>query len=792
MKGKTEILLYQTEDGQTKVEVRVENETVWLTQAQMVELFQTTKQNISLHIRNVFQEGELLEAAVVKEYLTTAQDGKKYKTNFYNLDVIISVGYRVKSHRGTQFRIWATKQVLPDNIRHTFNWVQATFQTSGLDYKNRCTKGPESSYPWMIIKVPTRYPHFLLVFLLFWLTVGFHEVKAQYNPPRDTVPSIDSTRVQYFYLNLDSIAARKMISYPLSNNEFRRYNPVQAVYPFYQSLGNTGQFYQPMTYEIRTTTGFDYGINTQDAYIFKRENLKFYRTLKPFSEVSYIMGAKKENVLSVSHSQNIYKGIIFGIDYNLIHSIGFYQRQKSSHSDIAVKLHYSTPNRRYGIAAYYFYNRIVNYENGGISADSVFTENLENNRQVVAVKLQTAEARYRESSFGFQQYFQLSALNRKSDDSLNIPQGNKLNFILGRISHELQYNKKAYAYFDSKPDTLYYRNYYYDSIQTYDSTGVSFLTNQIGWTNASLYNEKEPIVRLYAGMRHSLIQIRGRDISSDLSQVTYLGRLGLSLWPNMEVTGKGQFCIGDYNNLDYFVEGGLVQNVVFKSGKTAGIEGKLVIYSHDPGWYMQKYNSNHFRWDNDFGKQSGQIIAGFLNILGNRTGVEIQSIRNLVIFGADTLPKQSSDNIGILKFSFSRYFKLKNWYGSANLIFQKVSNTTDLKLPVFLGDVSLYYARNLFDEALFAQLGFDARYMTSYKAMSYEPSVRSFYNQDQIEIGNYPYIDVFLQFKIKRTLLFFKYEHINVLFRQYDYFSTPHYPLPDAAFKYGVRWRFND
>ena len=101
MKSKSEILLYQTEDGQTKIEVRLDNETVWLTQAQMVQLFQTTKQNISLHIRNIFSEGELQEDSVVKEYLTTASDGKEYRINYYNLDVIISVGYRVKSLIGT-------------------------------------------------------------------------------------------------------------------------------------------------------------------------------------------------------------------------------------------------------------------------------------------------------------------------------------------------------------------------------------------------------------------------------------------------------------------------------------------------------------------------------------------------------------------------------------------------------------------------------------------------------------------------------------------------------------------
>ena len=102
-----EIILYQPDDT-IRLEVMMENETVWLTQAQMVELFQTTKQNVSLHINNTFAEGELESISVVKEYLTTAADGKNYRTKHYNLDVIISVGYRVKSLRGTAFRKWAT------------------------------------------------------------------------------------------------------------------------------------------------------------------------------------------------------------------------------------------------------------------------------------------------------------------------------------------------------------------------------------------------------------------------------------------------------------------------------------------------------------------------------------------------------------------------------------------------------------------------------------------------------------------------------------------------------------
>lgn len=126
MEAENEIILYQP-DATVKLEVRLENETVWLTQAQMTELFQTTRNNITLHIRNIFKEGELNENSVCKESLLTAADGKRYKTKFYSLDVIISVGYRVKSIRGTQFRIWATN-VLKEYMLKGYNVNQRLIQ----------------------------------------------------------------------------------------------------------------------------------------------------------------------------------------------------------------------------------------------------------------------------------------------------------------------------------------------------------------------------------------------------------------------------------------------------------------------------------------------------------------------------------------------------------------------------------------------------------------------------------------------------------------------------------------
>ena len=144
MENHGEIILYQP-DNEVKLEVRLEEETVWLTQAQMADLFQTSKQNVSLHTNNIFKEKELSENSVVKESLTTAADGKNYRVKYYNLDVIISVGYRVKSIRGTQFRQWANK-VLKDyllrgySVNQRLNDLEHRMDSRFMEHEKRLDK----------------------------------------------------------------------------------------------------------------------------------------------------------------------------------------------------------------------------------------------------------------------------------------------------------------------------------------------------------------------------------------------------------------------------------------------------------------------------------------------------------------------------------------------------------------------------------------------------------------------------------------------------------------------------
>ena len=136
MGSNSEIIIYKNPDGNIRIDVRLEDETVWLSQAHMCELFDKNKRTISEHIRNIFSEGELAEDAVVRNFRTTAIDGKNYDVKHYNLDVIISVGYRVKSRLGTQFRIWATKR-LKEYIVKGFALNDERFKTgNSMNYFN--------------------------------------------------------------------------------------------------------------------------------------------------------------------------------------------------------------------------------------------------------------------------------------------------------------------------------------------------------------------------------------------------------------------------------------------------------------------------------------------------------------------------------------------------------------------------------------------------------------------------------------------------------------------------------
>jgi len=194
-----QIIIYNTEDGQTKIEVKLENETVWLSQAQMADLFQKDRKTITEHIQNVFNEGELAENSVCRKFQHTASDGKNYNVNFYNLDVIISVGYRVSSLRGTQFRIWAT-QKLREYIIKGFVMDDARLANGGV------AKGYFQEWEERIRKIRTSEANF------YQKVRDVFATSVDYNPKTDYAQKFFAIVQNKFHYAITGLTAAEIVS----------------------------------------------------------------------------------------------------------------------------------------------------------------------------------------------------------------------------------------------------------------------------------------------------------------------------------------------------------------------------------------------------------------------------------------------------------------------------------------------------------------------------------------------------------------------------------------------------
>ncbi len=198
-KNNNQIIIYNTEDGKTKIEVTTSDETVWLSQKQMAELFDKDRKTITEHIQNVFKEGELAENSVCRKFQHTAEDGKKYNINFYNLDVIISVGYRVKSLRGTQFRIWAT-QKLREYIIKGFVMDDERLENGNVP------KGYFQEWEERIRKIRTSERNFYLKVTDVFAT------SADYNPRAEYAKNFFATVQNKFHYAITGLTAAEIIA----------------------------------------------------------------------------------------------------------------------------------------------------------------------------------------------------------------------------------------------------------------------------------------------------------------------------------------------------------------------------------------------------------------------------------------------------------------------------------------------------------------------------------------------------------------------------------------------------
>ena len=626
-----------------------------------------------------------------------------------------------------------------------------------------------------------------LVLLLSWFS--FPVIHA--SPPDTAIVKRDSTQVGFFYNDLERYGILRLHPADTNLTGSQNYDPRIKYSRFSASLGNIGQNSRNLVpYPFLRNSGFDYGVHSFDYYLYKNDSVKYYKVLKTFTELEYVQGAKKEIFFHAKFSRNIYRSFNLGFDFRVMDSPGLYTNQKTNHINLFVTGQYFTKDKRYGVIANFLLNRLINNENGGIKYDSVFQQNLETNRGLYDVNLTTARNRMRESGFYMKHYFNLSKHSKDPNDSAFLAHKHA---ELGRISYSFEYNRQIQNYLDDDPKSGFYNNIYLDSLNTCDSITVKKIVNEVTWTNLSFRPDKKfRLLQLEAHFKQQYIEVSMLEEKKYLLQ--FIPSAGLSFNPlsTLHLDAFADYVFGDYNDGDVSLRVNLSQ-ILGKVDRNAGAVTLKAYYAIlKPGWFYEHYHGNNFQWDTAWKKQN--LISGCFDYTFKKlnAGISISRINNFVYLDTAATPKQFNNEFGYVYAYLNRELNLWRFKFKGEFAYQTIQGTNLLRLPAFIGNLAIYFTQDLFHSAATIQPGLNFFYNTAYAANGYMPATRSFYLQDKKQIGNYIYMDVFLSVKIQHARIFIMYSHFNAGFMEKTYYMVQDYPMQDAAFKFGVSWRFFD
>jgi hypothetical protein len=611
------------------------------------------------------------------------------------------------------------------------------------------------------------------------------------SPPDSLIVKKDSTNVSFFYNDVERYGILKLHPSDTTLAGFQNYDSRIKQSRFSASLGNIGQNYRNLLpYPFLRNSGFDYGIHTFDQYIYQNDSVRYFKVLKTYTQLEYVQGAKKEIFFHANFSRNIYRSFNLGFDFRVMNIPGAYTRQKTNHINFYLTAQYFTKDKRYGVISNFLLNRLSNFENGGIKYDSVFEQNLETNRQLYDVNLGSAQNRMRESGFYMKHYFNLSRHQKNPNDTAFLT---RKHLELGRISYSFEFNRQIQNYIDNQPASGFYSYIYLDSLHTFDSVTVKKIVNEVTWTNPSFRPDKKlRLLQLEAHLKQQYIEVSLHGTKKYFLQ--YIPAAGLSFNPfsTLHLDAYGDYVFGDYNEGDMSLRVNLSQTLG-KPDRNAGtimLKGYYAVLK--PGWFYEHYYGNNFRWDTTWAKQG--LISGCFDYTYKKlnTGISISRINHFVYLDTAATPRQYDNEFGYIYAYLNGELNLWRFKFKGQFAYQTVQGTNVLRLPALLGNISVYFTQELFHKAATLQPGLNFFYNTLYFGNGYMPATRSFYLQDNKQVGNYLYMDVFLNVKIQRARIFIMYSHFNASFMKRDYYMVPGYPMQDAAFKFGVDWRFFD
>ncbi len=618
-------------------------------------------------------------------------------------------------------------------------------------------------------------------------------------PGRPTV-AVDSMRVDYYIRHFDSLYLGRLHTHDTSQIHTVDFDALSKGMHNYNTLSNTGLAHQKQILEIPFFNGFDLQHHSYRSYIRTDKDIRYLNPHQPFSDIYYTMGSKKEQQLNVSFARALAPRFYVGAEFYLVASPGPYRRSKSDNKGVYFTQRYHSANHRYGISAYYNYNRLFMQESGGIINDSIFENNIETDRRVIPVHLtntENAENEVKHSGFGIEQYFNLSRPQQRLTDSM--PGIRRIQ--IGRLTHRMYYARNQMRYTDENPQVSYYKLFGspMDTLATNDSVYQDVIRNSVQWNNLAYKRSTEEIpFYLYGGIEHVHITHRTYSILIDsmptlkrsYSQLIPFAGIQIGLFRSSYLDGKIRYITGDHSAGDLELDAGWKQYLGTTGRNIGQLFFRLRILNQTPSWFYQKYQSNYFSWENQFENSRYVSFTGGYQYQGVKLGGNLHILDRHIYLDRTARPKQTSGTIRQVHLFADFHLSPGKFDIQGSMNYQNSDNDTIIRLPELTAKLKITFTQDLFKRAATIQPGFSIHYNTPYFANAYMPALRAFYLQDNKEIGGYPYLDVFFGLKVKRANLFVKYTNLYGLAGDYTYYTVPGYPLRDPHFYFGVSWRF--
>lgn len=607
----------------------------------------------------------------------------------------------------------------------------------------------------------------------------------------------DSIAITFRYF--DSVRNVLMDS---SVNDFDKYFPIPSSW---QYLGNNGAAAYPLIYSPNTRIGFDAGFHAFDLYRYTLESTRFYRTTRPYSQLSYQLASGKEQMIKAFHTQNPRPNWNFGFDYRLISAPGFFVTQNTNHKSYRIFSTYQGKRKRYAASFVLLGNTIKNSENGGIISDSLLGDANHKKRFTIPVNLGGANLyqpnpfqasiktgnTYRDFTFFLRQTYDIG---KKDSVEINDTTTEYLFYPKLRLQYSFTYASSQYRFADENADSNVYKKWYDTLAKGYFSVSDKWSVIRNDFSLLQFPDTKNSAQFLLVGA--TLENINGvlkggtHHYHNTILHGEYRNKTRNKLW---DVLLKGEFYLSGLNSGDYQVYSTLGRYIDPKLG---WIKLFFKNVNRSPSF---TFNSlSNFNFNNPGITKKENIISfgaessnAFLNL-----GFRDHIITNLAYYTDYYHTAQSSKVINLLQVYASKKIRLtKHWQWYVDLVVQQTDGSAPVKVPLLFIRNRLAYEGQFFKN-LSLSAGIEARYYSPYKAYNYSPVMGSFMPQDSVKLNNLPDISAFLHFRIKSFTGFIRAENLNTVSFTHGFgftnnnFAAPHYPTQGLMVRVGIQWGF--